>query len=33
MCQARSQKGAQAPSTEIQRFVQSAFPMANFLNK
>ena len=24
-------QGAQAPSTEVQRFVQSAFSMANFL--
>ena len=26
-------QGAQAPSTEVQRFVQSAFSMANFFKK
>ena len=26
-------QGAQAPSTEVQRFVQSAFSMANFFLK
>ena len=26
-------QGAQAPSVEVQRFVQSAFSMANFLKK